>query len=518
MVLAGRYEIEKVIGRGGMGRVVRAFDRTLGAAVAIKFLRAEYAGERQWAERLAREVRLARQIHHPNVCRVFDFEQADGRVFLVMELATESTLRSEIASGAVKQRPLADRIADARAIAAGLAAIHAAGIIHRDVSPQNVLRMPDGRLVLSDFGLAIDPSETTTSIRGGTVAYMAPEVVGGGSASFAADVWSLGAVLYEAVFGERPRWRDSTRTQMLEPALGRRPTKEERVAIEACRACIAREPGRRPGTAADVEALLLRRRRFWIQFRERRPLLAATVLGVAALVVLAGLVSLPHTFRTRGARQAQPTEPEMIVLAGEPEDWTEKARVIAEVPGRILCMRVLSDARTARFVWGEPHSAEDLDIRTGHRSPSSLEPATYAEGCPDISPDGQRLVYQGHTPDGRPAAFVSTNPHGRAARAEAQTAEPTMSSEPTWLPDHASDDGCARFRREGLLHILQDHRPDRYCRFVRTIKSSSHGCFGAAVAFLAGDGPSSGSGIRTRLSLVGRPVLLFKPSSPLQYP
>src|SRR5581483_2836751 len=81
MVLAGRYEIQKVIGRGGMGVVVAALDHTLGELVAIKILRSEYAGERQWAERLAREVRLARQIHHPNFCRVFDFEQADGRVF-----------------------------------------------------------------------------------------------------------------------------------------------------------------------------------------------------------------------------------------------------------------------------------------------------------------------------------------------------------------------------------------------------------------------------------------------------
>jgi serine/threonine-protein kinase len=107
MVLGGRYEIRELIGRGGMGLVVRAYDRTLGAAVAIKILRAEYAGERQWAERLAREVRLARQINHPHVCRVFDFQESDGRVFVVMELATGGTLRDEIASGATRARPLA---------------------------------------------------------------------------------------------------------------------------------------------------------------------------------------------------------------------------------------------------------------------------------------------------------------------------------------------------------------------------------------------------------------------------
>src|SRR5262245_935355 len=156
MVLAGRYAIEKIIGRGGSGVVVRAHDRDLKEAVAIKIVRAELAGDRVWAVRLAREVKLARQIHHPHVCRVFDFQQAEGRAFLVMELAANGTLRDEIRSGVTAARPLADRIADARSVASALAAIHGAGIVHRDLTPQNLLRMGDGRLVLSDFGLATD--------------------------------------------------------------------------------------------------------------------------------------------------------------------------------------------------------------------------------------------------------------------------------------------------------------------------------------------------------------------------
>ena len=174
LVLAERYAVQRIIGRGGMGIVVRARDRTLDETVAIKILRTEYAGERVWSERLAREVKLARQIQHPNVCRMFDFEQADGRVFLVMELADGGSLRDEILAGKVEGRSFADRLADARAVGGRAAAIHDAGIVHRDLSPQNVLRMADGRLVLSDFGLATDRSESTTSLHGGTVAYMAP--------------------------------------------------------------------------------------------------------------------------------------------------------------------------------------------------------------------------------------------------------------------------------------------------------------------------------------------------------
>ena len=175
--------------------------------VAIKIVRAELAGQRMWAARLAREVRLARQIQHPHVCRVFDFQQADGRVFLVMELAERGTLRDELRSGAAAARPLAERIADARAVASALDAIHAAGIVHRDLTPQNLLRMGDGRLVLSDFGLATDAGEST-SVHGGTVAYMAPEVMRGGKSSVASDVWALGVVMHEIVFGVKPRWSE----------------------------------------------------------------------------------------------------------------------------------------------------------------------------------------------------------------------------------------------------------------------------------------------------------------------
>ena len=223
MVLGGRYTIEKVLGRGGCGVVVRAHDRDLKEAVAIKIVRAELAGQQVWAERLAREVKLARQIHHPHVCRVFDFQQADGRVFLVMELATRGTVRDEVQSGVLKARPLAERIADARAVASALAAIHRAGIVHRDLTPQNLLRMGDGRVVLTDFGLATDTRDGSTSVHGGTISYMAPELLRGGRSSVQSDVWALGVVMYEIVFGERPRWREKGTPELLPPVMDRRP-------------------------------------------------------------------------------------------------------------------------------------------------------------------------------------------------------------------------------------------------------------------------------------------------------
>ncbi|HVV50674.1 MAG TPA: serine/threonine-protein kinase [Polyangia bacterium] len=440
-VLGGRYEVRKLIGRGGMGLVVEAWDATLGVAVAIKIVRSEYAGEREWSERLAREVKLARKIQHPNVCRVFDFGQADGRAFLSMELAEGGTLRSQLAEGAAgaRARSLADRLADARAVAAGVAAIHGAGIVHRDLSPQNVLRMKDGRLVVSDFGLATDSFDGASSIHGGTVAYMAPEVLRGGKASVAADIWSLGAVIHEVVFGERLRW-DAKSAEVRSAVAGQALTSVERSVLEICRACTTPDPARRPRDAGQVavhlgEAALSRAgRRRW-----RRRAIAAATAG-AVIVAAASAARLVQSRRRRAVAtpMAAPSDPLLIVPTGEPDDWTDKSKVLAEVPDRIRCMVALPDHHTVRFVWGYPVRAEDVDTRTGERRPSPLVPDAYAEGCPDLSADGKRLVYTGYTSDDRAWAFVSTHPDGSHATPELQTAEPTLYSQPVWLADGES--------------------------------------------------------------------------------
>ena len=431
MVLAGRYAVERIIGRGGMGIVVRAHDRTLGEPVAIKILRPEYAGQRVWNERLAREVRLARQIHHPNVCRMFDFEQADGRVFVVMELAAAGTLRDEIAAGEIDRRPVAARLADATAVAAGLLAIHEAGIVHRDVSPQNVLRMQEGRLVLSDFGLATDPSESTTSLRGGTIAYMAPEIVRGSNATAASDVWALGIVIFEAMFGDKPRWKGSRGAELLSPSRERPLAREERAALEICRAATASEPGRRL-TARQIVSRLAPEALG--RFNWRRPTASVAAAVCAAAMLSAGL-PLIEMFRRRSvaaASLAEPATSPMLEIKGEPADWTNAARVIGEIPDRVHCVVPLPDRRTVRIVWGRPRHAEDVDTRTGRRVPSPVVPAAYAEGCPDLSPDGKRLVFQGHTPDGRAFVYLAENPQGRDAVPILPSVEPNAGSEPRW--------------------------------------------------------------------------------------
>ncbi len=434
-VLAGRYEIRKTIGRGGMGVVVEALDRALGLAVAIKIVRGEFAGERRWTERLAREVKLARQIQHPNVCRVFDYAQDCGRAFLSMELADGGTLRSALAAGSVRGRPLAERLADARAIAAGVAAIHAAGIVHRDISPQNALRMSDGRLVVSDFGLATDVLDGSTSIHGGTVAYMAPEILRGGRATFAADIWALGAVIHEVVLGERLTWEPKA-AEMRSTVEGGTLTRAERSVLELCRECTSPNPARRPREAAVIaarlsEAALTRAtRRRW---GGRAAAASAAGLLLVGAIVGIGRVRLA---RRRAAQAATASaDPLTIIPTGEPDDWTDKAKVLAEVPEKIRCVVGLPDHHTVRFVWGYPAQAVDVDTRTGERRPSPLVPEAYAEGCPDLSPDGRWLVFAGHTSDDRAFAFVSSHADGRDATPEVPIEEPAVNSDPVWLSD-----------------------------------------------------------------------------------
>jgi serine/threonine-protein kinase len=254
-LLAARYQIEASIGEGGSGQVFRAWDRVLGEPIALKILRPDRARERSWIKRLAREVKVARAIRHPNVCRVFELGHADGHWFITMELATGVGLRQLLRTAEARLRPLAERLEDARALCAGLAAIHAVGIIHRDVTPQNVLRMSDGRLVLSDFGLAIEVTSNTT-MYGGTPSYMPPETAMGGRADQRSDVWQVGAILHEIFFGGRPEWEhaDDRLTMKWPLAPGASPVEEELARL--CRDCLAQNPAVRPATAMVVAGRL----------------------------------------------------------------------------------------------------------------------------------------------------------------------------------------------------------------------------------------------------------------------
>lgn len=205
----GRYEILRELGRGSMGVVVRAYDPELRRAVAVKLLEPRIAHGAGARERLLREAQAMARLAHPNVVTVYDVTAHGEALAIAMELVEGTTLRAVIGRGLGWQAMLAITVAAGR----GLAAAHAAKLIHRDYKPENVLCADDGRVVVSDFGLArIDerpdslPGTTdgTVTTLAGTPAYMAPELLSGSVATIASDQFSFCVTTYEALYGERP--------------------------------------------------------------------------------------------------------------------------------------------------------------------------------------------------------------------------------------------------------------------------------------------------------------------------
>jgi len=199
--------------------------------------------------------------------------------------------------------------------------------------------------------------------------------------------------------------------------------------LNACRACTHKDPTRRVPNAAEAVRTLTERRRWRLPrlHSPRRALVGVGALGMFAAIAV-GFVRLRQPDRARA-------EYPLIVPTGEPADWADISMVLAEVPERIPCMIALPDRRTLRIVWGHPARAEDIDTQSRERRPSPLVAAAYAEGCPDLSPDGQRLLYPGHVEDGRAFAFVSEHADGSKGQPVVATAEPSQLSEPRWLAD-----------------------------------------------------------------------------------
>lgn len=214
-VLAGRYEILGMVGMGGMGSVYRVHDRVLDEVVALKTLRRELADSEEMLEQFRREVKLARRVTHKNVARIFDISEHDGEKFLTMELVEGESLSAMLARQSILAFPVAVEIA--LELCEGLSAAHEAGVVHRDLKPDNVLIAVDGRVVITDFGIAFDPSApgwAAGSMIAGTPMYMAPELVRGSSSSDArVDVYSLGSVLFEMVTG-RPPWTGKNQVEI----------------------------------------------------------------------------------------------------------------------------------------------------------------------------------------------------------------------------------------------------------------------------------------------------------------
>jgi serine/threonine-protein kinase len=255
-VIAERYRIIGLLGRGGMGEVYRADDLKLGQSVALKFLAAARSGDAEWRARFHNEVRLARRVTHPNVNRIHDLAEVGDDLFISMEYVDGEDLASLLRR--IGRFPRDKTIEIARQLCAGLAAAHEQGVLHRDLKPANVMIDGRGRVRITDFGIAaLTAGEKQKAA--GTPAYMAPELFTGARASVQSDIYSLGAVLYELVSGQPAFDREtsphrrhtatpaslSTFTDDVDPAI-------ERVVLR----CLEADPADRPESVYAVMAAL----------------------------------------------------------------------------------------------------------------------------------------------------------------------------------------------------------------------------------------------------------------------
>ncbi|MEV7370723.1 serine/threonine-protein kinase [Streptomyces sp. NPDC090301] len=261
MLVADRYRLHVCIGRGGMGEVWQATDEVLGRDVAVKLMLA-HGTDPSAADRFRLEAQTAARLSHPHVVGVFDFGTWDGKLFLVMELVEGDSLAGSPSDPLLLP---AERVAVVAAhAAAGLAAAHRQGVVHRDIKPGNLLVDADGTVKLADFGIARfvdDPSAalTTTGQIVGTGLYLAPERALGQPASPASDVYSLGCVLYQLLTG-RPPFRADTATALLYQHIDTAPVPPGRLGVALppefetyLLSLLAKQPEQRPPAQAIAD-------------------------------------------------------------------------------------------------------------------------------------------------------------------------------------------------------------------------------------------------------------------------
>jgi serine/threonine protein kinase/tetratricopeptide (TPR) repeat protein len=395
----GPYEIVALLGAGGMGEVYRARDTRLGREVAVKVLPEAFASNPERQACFEREARAVAALSHPNILAIHDYGTHGAVTYAVMELLEGETLRGRLARGPL---PWREAVEVGAAVAEGLAAAHAKGVVHRDLKPENLFLTADGRVKILDFGLArvtplpdpqsetgpYEPAETGAGTVMGTVGYMSPEQVRGQPADARSDVFSFGYVLYEMATGRRAFQRETaaeTMTAILhddppDPASSGRPVPAELGRL--IRQCLAKTPSQRLQSARDL-ALALRTTATdpsLYRLAVRRPR-SRLLVGIGVAVLLIGVAGTSAYFLTRGGKPSGPVTP-----AAE----TEAVDAIAVLPfvytGADPNTAILSET-LAEHISDSLRQVGRHDLKI--RPPSSV--SRYARQRPDTVTIGQEL-------------------------------------------------------------------------------------------------------------------------------
>lgn len=299
LTFGGRYELQSRIAIGGMGEVWQATDLVIGRQVAIKILKDEYLGDPGFLERFRAEARHAALVNHEGIANVFDYGEEEGSAYLVMELVPGEALSTILEREHVLST---DKVLDIVAQTAGaLQAAHAAGLVHRDIKPGNLLITPDGRVKITDFGIARIADQVPLTATGqvmGTVQYLSPEQASGHPASPTTDIYSLGIVAYEALAGRRP-FTGESQVAIAMAQINETPPDLPVTVSEPVRnlvyASIAKNPADRPQSAAHLGRAATALRRGDVQ---------AAAAAVPAVLGAAGLTAATMLMPQQGATAA----------------------------------------------------------------------------------------------------------------------------------------------------------------------------------------------------------------------
>jgi serine/threonine-protein kinase len=427
VTFGGRYELDSRIAIGGMGEVWEATDHVIGRTVAIKILKDEYMGDPGFLERFRAEARHAALVNHEGIASVFDYGEEDGSAFLVMELVPGEALSTIIErEGSLSTDKTLDIVAQT---AAALQAAHAAGLVHRDIKPGNLLITPDGRVKITDFGIARIADQVPLTATGqvmGTVQYLSPEQASGHPASPATDIYSLGIVAYECLAGKRPFTGESqvaiAMAQINEQPAPLPPT----VAVPVqnlVMAMIAKKPDERPASAAAVSRAATALRRGDLAAA------AAAVPAIAAGAAVADDVTqLLAPGQTGAATRLMPTPAATSLLTEEHTDETvpqkkKRSRLTWPLVALIVLLVLVLGGTLAALLTNQdqPDAAPSSTAPTGPApSPSQSTPtpsATPTQSLVDV--DALDLV--GRTCDEARAILRENNLAATCATGNAAT-------------------------------------------------------------------------------------------------